>query len=141
MKEELVKQLRRDEGERLSAYQDHLGYWTIGVGRLIDARKGGGITPEESAYLLSNDIDRCLQSLETQLPWTKDLDDARKGVLVAMRFQMGLKGLLGFKNTLEMIRKGQYEEAAKGMLQSVWAQQTPQRAQRLSKQLKTGEWQ
>lgn len=22
------------------AYQDHLGYWTIGVGRLIDKRKG-----------------------------------------------------------------------------------------------------
>lgn len=141
MKEELVKQLRRDEGERLSAYQDHLGYWTLGVGRLIDARKGGGITPEESAYLLSNDIDRCIESLETQLSWFKDLDEVRKAVLVNMRFQLGLKGLLGFKNTLEMIRKGQYQEAAEGMLQSLWAQQTPQRAQRLSKQLSTGVWQ
>ena len=37
-----VEQLRRNEGEVLHAYQDHLGFWTIGVGRLIDKRKGGG---------------------------------------------------------------------------------------------------
>lgn len=58
MRAELTKQLRRDEGEVLSAYQDHLGYWTIGVGRLIDKRKGGGLTSEESDYLLGNDIDK-----------------------------------------------------------------------------------
>ena len=36
---ELSKQLERDEGRVRHAYQDHLGYWTIGVGRLIDARR------------------------------------------------------------------------------------------------------
>jgi lysozyme len=44
----IAEQLRRDEGEVLHAYQDKYGYWTIGVGRLIDARKGGGISVEES---------------------------------------------------------------------------------------------
>ena len=33
MIDELTRQLRRDEGEVLTTYQDHLGYWTIGVGR------------------------------------------------------------------------------------------------------------
>ena len=28
----IYNQLKRDEGEILHAYQDHLGYWTIGVG-------------------------------------------------------------------------------------------------------------
>jgi hypothetical protein len=63
---ELTAQLRRDEGEVLHAYSDHLGFTTIGVGRLIDKRRGGGITKEESKYLLENDIDRKLRDLRTR---------------------------------------------------------------------------
>lgn len=140
MKDLITKQLRRDEGERLSAYQDHLGFWTIGVGRLIDSKRGGGITAEESAMLLSNDIDVRIKALELHIPWFKDLDDARKGVLVNMAFQMGIAGLLGFKNTLEAVRTGKYAQAAKGMRESKWYSQTPNRAERLVKQMETGEW-
>lgn len=43
-----------DEGYRKSAYQDHLGFWTIGIGTLIDERKGAGITVDEAKYLLRN---------------------------------------------------------------------------------------
>jgi lysozyme len=35
----LAEMLTRDEGRVRHAYQDHLGFWTIGVGRLIDQRK------------------------------------------------------------------------------------------------------
>jgi len=37
---QLEQQLRRDEGEVLHEYKDSLGYSTIGIGRLIDKRKG-----------------------------------------------------------------------------------------------------
>ena len=141
MKNELTKQLRRDEGEVLSAYQDHLGYWTIGVGRLIDKRKGGGITPEESAYLLSNDIDKRQAELLRRAPWMAQLDPARFGVMLNMAFQMGVDGLLGFKNTLAMVKAGDYAGAAAGMLHSKWATQAPARAQRLSVQMRSGVWQ
>lgn len=141
MKEELTKQLRRDEGEVLNAYQDHLGFWTIGVGRLIDKRKGGGITPGESAYLLNNDIDKRQAELLRRAPWMAALDPARFGVMLNMAFQMGVDGLMGFKNTLAMVKAGDYSGAAVGMLNSKWATQTPARAQRLSKQMATGEWQ
>ena len=141
MKEALLKQLRRDEGEVLTAYQDHLGYWTIGVGRLIDKRKGGGLTAEESTYLLNNDVDSRIKALEAAFPWFKGIDDARKGVLVNMSFQMGVEGLKAFKNTMSSVASGLYEKAAGQMLQSLWATQTPERAQRLATQLKTGEWQ
>lgn len=140
MKQELTRQLRRDEGEVLHAYQDHLGYWTIGVGILIDKRKGGGITPEESAYLLNNRMNEKQAEIVKRLPWTATLDEARFGVLVNMAFQMGVDGLLGFKNTLAMVRDGKYEEAADGMLNSKWATQTPERAKRLSEQMRTGQW-
>jgi lysozyme len=136
----ITRLLRGEEGEVLTEYKDHLGYSTIGVGRLIDARKGGGITAEESAYLLGNDIQKKLSELERKLPWVKELDEARRGVLLSMAFQMGTDGLLGFKNTLEMVRTGRYTDAAKGMLNSLWAKQTPQRAKRHSEQMRTGKW-
>jgi lysozyme len=141
MKPELTKQLRRDEDEILHAYPDHLGYLTIGVGRLIDKRKGGGITPEESAYLLSNDIDKRQAELLRRIPWVSTLDSVRFGALLNMAFQMGVDGLLGFKNTLAMVRAGDYAQASEGMLNSLWAKQTPERARRIAKQMETGVWQ
>jgi lysozyme len=137
----ITEQLKRDEGFKLTAYQDHLGYWTIGVGRLIDIRKGGGITAEEAEYLLANDIQRRTKDLSILLPWFDELDEARKGVLVNMAFQLGTNGLLNFKKTLESVRRGHYVAAANEMLQSKWADQTPMRAERLAKQMMTGVWQ
>jgi lysozyme len=137
----ITEQLKRDEGFKLTAYQDHLGYWTIGVGRLIDIRKGGGITAEEAEYLLANDIQRRTKDLSISLPWFDELDEARKGVLVNMAFQLGTNGLLNFKKTLESVRRGHYVAAANEMLQSKWADQTPMRAERLAKQMMTGVWQ
>lgn len=136
----LRSQLRRDEGEVLYAYQDSLGYWTIGVGRLIDSRKGGGISKEESACLLENDINAKYTELKKHIPWITSLDIARQGVLVNMAFQLGINGLLQFRNTLEHVKQGKYIEASILMLDSLWAKQTPNRAKRLSEQMKTGEW-
>lgn len=135
------KQLRRDEGEELSAYTDSEGYLTIGIGRLIDKRKGGGISQAESEYLFSNDYDSKLAEVRRRIPWFSSLDVARQGVLLNMAFQMGVDGLLGFKNTLAMIERGDYAQAADGMLQSLWAKQTPERAKRLSEQMRSGKWQ
>lgn len=141
MIDQLTAQLRRDEGVKPAAYQDHLGYWTIGVGRLIDSRKpGAGLRPDEIDYLLRNDIGDRVRALGAVLPWFKRLDDARQAVLVNMAFQMGTAGLLGFSTTLDLVSKGRHTEAAAQMLKSKWAQQTPERAKRLAEQMKTGEW-
>lgn len=141
MKTDLAAQLRHEEGAVPHAYQDHLGYWTIGVGRLIDKRKGGGLTPDEVDYLLANDIERKTREVFTALPWAHYLDDARQAVLIGMAFQMGATGLLGFKNTLAHVKAGRYTQAAAGMLASKWAEQTPGRAARMARQMETGEWQ
>lgn len=137
---ELSKQLERDEGRVRHAYQDHLGYWTIGVGRLIDARRGGGLSNDEIDYLLANDIRKVQREVYRNLPWAKELSPARQGVLLAMAFQMGIAGLMGFRNTLATIERGDYQRAGDEMLMSKWATQTPKRAKRLSEQMKTGEW-
>jgi lysozyme len=137
----LNEQLRRDEGEVLSAYPDSLGYLTIGVGRLIDKRRGGGITPDESAYLLNNDIQRKTAEVFKALPWVKDLDQIRLNVLINMAFQLGTEGLLAFKTTLSLVQGGNYDQAARNMILSKWHSQTPERCERLAKQMKTGVWQ
>lgn len=139
--DELTVQLRRDEGEVLHEYKDSLGFSTIGVGRLIDKRKGGGITREEAAYLLRNDLNKVDLQLQERLPWTVTLSEPRRGVLLNMAFQMGVDGLMGFKNTLTMIEQGEYAKAASNMLLSRWAQQTPERAERLAKQMRMDIWQ
>lgn len=137
---ELIPQLVRDEGEVLHAYQDSLGFWTIGVGRLIDVRNGGGISAEESGLLLLNDIKKHKEDVLAKLPWAAGLSKPRLGVLINMHFQLG-NGLYSFVNTLALIQAGQFTQAAAAMLQSKWAQQTPNRAMREATQLRTDVWQ
>jgi lysozyme len=140
MSDQLTADLREDEGEVLHAYQDHLGYWTIGVGILIDGRKGGGITREESAYLLANRIASKTAELTEALPWVADLDAVRRDGLLNMAFQLGVPGLLGFHNSLALIKAGRYDEAGAALEQSKWHSQTPDRADRVIKQIVTGSY-
>jgi lysozyme len=138
---DLITQLRREEGVSRHAYQDHLGFWTIGVGRLIDKRKGGGLSDEEVDRLLRNDVERFTREVKQALSWFDELNEPRQAVLVGMAFQMGTAGLLQFRNTLNAVRDNRWFDAAEGMLASRWAQQTPGRASRMAKQMETGQWQ
>ena len=141
LNEDLTKQLLIDEGEKLSAYQDSLGYWTIGVGHLIDARKGGRITPYISRLLLRDDIHENLAGIIRVLPWVHRLDDARLGVLINLSFNMGVSELLWFKHMLASLQEGNWDMVADELLNSRYALQVGNRAVRLAKQLRTGVWQ
>lgn len=131
----MTRQLRLHEGERLMPYRCTAGKLTIGVGRNLEDR---GITREESAYLLANDIAAEERELLRALPWVGTLDEVRQRVLLDMSFNMGLAGLLGFKRTLATIQAGDYQAAATMMLDSKWAKQVGQRAERLSRMMATG---
>lgn len=137
---DLKQQLKRDEGVVRHAYEDSLGFTTIGVGRLIDMRRGGGLSPDEIDYLLNNDIEEKTAQVLAALPWASKLNEPRFAVLVNMAFQMGIGGLLRFHRTLGSIEDGQYGEAALEMVDSLWAKQTSTRAHRLATQMETGEW-
>lgn len=136
----LAQLIEDEEGRVAHAYTDSEGWLTIGVGRLIDKRKGGRLTDAEIDYLLANDIAEKTAELQRSLVWLDGLDQVRRDTLIAMAFQMGTAGLLGFRNTLEMVRTGDYKGAGRGMLQSRWAQQTPLRAERMARQMETGVW-
>jgi lysozyme len=135
----LAVDLERDEGRIPHAYQDHLGYWTIGIGRLIDKRKGGKLSNDEIDYLLDNDIRAGIESVANLPAWQAVKGDpVRARGLLNMRFQLGLAGLLGFRNSLALIAAKDWHAAAMNLRASTWAKQTPERAERVIRMIETG---
>lgn len=90
-----------------------------------------GITKDEAMYLFENDLKKKSKELFDSLPWLSKQPEEVQNILLNMAFQMGISGLLKFKNTLTLIKYGHYKDAANRMSQSLWAKQTPARAKRL----------
>jgi lysozyme len=138
-RERLAKQLEVDEGKKRFPYICTAGKLTIGIGRNLDAK---GVSEKVIALMLEEDIDDAVADLDRELPWWRQLTDARQEVLVNMCFNMGIgnvsKGLLSFRNTLAALKRGDYEATAQGMEASKWAVQVGKRAQRLIKMMREG---
>lgn len=145
--------LRREEGLKLFVYDDATGKPimcgstvkgnpTIGFGRSLSTH---GISEDEAQQLLANDEARVRAEVTAALPWFVHLDEVRQAVLLAMAFQMGTGtsagrglGFLGFRHTLQAVQAADYIQAAEYMLDSPWAKQTPERAERLAELMRTG---
>lgn len=139
-RDRLKAQLKRDEGTRAHAYTDSEGYLTIGVGRLIDAVKGGRLSSDEIEYLLDNDVDRVAYRLRHEFDWFKDLSDVRQECLINMAFNLGVGGLMNFKRMVRAMERGYWDEAAKEALDSKWSKQVGARAIRIATALRMNEW-
>jgi lysozyme len=130
-------QLVRHEGLRLKPYRCTAGKLTIGIGRNLDDR---GISQKEAYAMLERDIQDCEQWLIDEIPEVYNkLDEVRQSVLLNMCFNLGIKGLLEFKNTLSFIGAGDWERAANNMLASKWAKQVGMRAIELSEMMRKGQ--
>jgi len=133
----LEDQLIDHEGLELKPYHCTADKLTIGVGRNIQDR---GITEDEARYLLKNDIKIVEDELLTRQPVVAGLDSVRQRVLVDMGFNLGLPILMKFQNMWSAIEDGDYHEAARQMMDSRWASQVGQRAERLAQAMSSGEW-
>src|SRR3546814_6643017 len=117
-----TKHLNREEGRIPHAYQDSLGYWTIGVGRLIDKRRGGRLTNVEIDMLLANDIADKIAEISDWPAWQAvKADPVRAIALLSMAFQMGAAGLVGFKKSLKLVEPKRWAGAGANLLLSKWA--------------------
>ena len=137
--QELVDQIKRQEGLRLTAYVDTLGNRSIGYGH-TPAFPGQMITEAEAEALLMQDLNAAQTDLLTALPWCFSLSVPRYCVLWNMTFNMGISHLLEFHLMLAAVREGNYKEAARQMLNSLWASQVHDRAVELAEQMETGAW-
>ena len=136
-KVKLAEQLKKHEGIKLKPYTDTVGKLTLGIGRNLEDK---GITEQEALFMLNNDVDYFYGKLAKILPWLLNLDDVRQNVLVNMAFNLGVGGLLTFKNMLRLVSIGHYQEGAEEMLNSKWAEQVGYRAKELAEQMRTGEF-
>ncbi len=157
----LIDELTLDEGLRLKAYDCTAGKRTIGIGRnfedvpfskdecleifgttsisYINADKiltTKGITNKQADFLLANDIKKCVSQLEKHSFWNavKD-DDIRARAIINLCFNLGINGLLGFKNTLAFIEKKDWKNAARNLTLSKWYTQVGNRGPRIVKMI------
>lgn len=142
-KAQMAAELRLDEGEvkigdRHVVYNDHLGFATLGIGRLVDRRRGGGISDAEALHLLTNDIDERHELLQRSMPVYKSLDAVRQRAILNMSFQLGVEGLLKFKRMIAALTRRDYGTAAVEALMSDYGKQTPARAKRVADMIETG---
>lgn len=113
--------------------------WTVGHGFTHGVNLHSTMTREMSerkleAYIL--ELDRDLASI---LTWYKDATFITKTILINMAFNMGIEGLLTFKNTLRFIAERNYVQAAANMRASLWFRQTGTRASELARRMETQE--
>lgn len=146
---QIIPILNFEEGYREKPYRDTQGYPTVAGGIKIGPkgadmsnytftvpRRVGDLWKE---VFVENTITE-MQLRPTIISALKKCNDARRDVLISMAYQMGVPGLAGFKNTLAMIADGNFDGASRGMLNSLWAKQTPDRARRHAEVMRSGNY-
>ena len=125
--------LASDEGFEGMPYDDHLGWPTIGYGTLLP------ITEAEGKMLLESRLREKADELLRSMPEVATYPDGVRDALFNMAYQLGTAGLLKFRNMWGALERGFYDQAADEALDSRWAKQTPNRAQRIAAAIRKGE--
>ena len=130
-RQRLAKEITSDEGCVLKVYEDHLGYKTVGIGHLIkpndpewEMSVGTPITQTRCDELFFYDINIVLKECEDNFHnnW-RDWPEEVKLIIANMAFNLGLPRLKNFQLMFKALNKGDYKEAAKEGLDSLWAKQ------------------
>lgn len=92
--------------------------------------------------ILAWDVEEAERQCKARMDFWPRLNDARQNVLISMVFQMGIDGVMQFKNMIAAIRAEDWNAAERHGLDSKWAKtDSPARAKRHMRQLKTGAFQ
>lgn len=133
----LKDRIKQHEGCVLRSYNCSEGVATIGYGHAIKSGEvfDEPITEEMASMIFEKDFMEAVDSANSLLPIRiiKELPQPVHGVLIEMCFQLGRTGVSRFKNMLAAIKEGEYKSAAAEMRNSLWATQTPGRAESLAK--------
>jgi len=130
----LERQLWLDEGYRQYPYKCSSNKLTIGIGRNIE---DNGISKDEALHLLRNDIMEVRVSL-MRFSWFNRLNDERQDAVLNMAFNLGIPRFMSFKKMIEALSEMDYELAADEALDSKWATQVGERADRIARIIKDG---
>lgn len=144
-----LKQLRSElvvaeGGFQAKAYKDSLGYWTAGLGHLLDQRQDWSNKVFDQPTMddwYNADIATATSEAESLPEWASLDTDARQNAVVELVFNMGRDHWKLFIHCRMAIIKKQWQEAHDQLLDSVWASQVhATRANRLANYILTGEF-
>lgn len=138
----LVESIKLHEGNPGVVYLDTKGNLTCGWGHLLAV---GTKVPQASAEAflkqdIANAISDFMRIPKSVLPNFGILNTVRRRVIVELIFNMGLRGVLGFRNMWACIRVRDWLGAARELLDSKWAREDvgEARSTRMADQLARG---
>ncbi|EAA8279672.1 glycoside hydrolase family protein [Salmonella enterica] len=141
--------LKVEEGVSHKPYIDALGYPTVGVGFKLGPQGANlknytfCLTDNVIEAWLQENINRVYKSMQQNEKINQALlcsNSVRTDILISMAYQMGVNGLAGFNSMLMAITEQEWNNAADEMRRSIWAKQTPKRAERHAAVIESGQW-
>lgn len=138
----LVTDVKKFEGYRSKAYLDTVGVWTIGFGETAGVKKGDTITLEEATRRLTWRLAVAVEDARALLGYDEfnSLNGPRQAIVANLAYNLGRSRLSKFVNTLDAIRKGEWERAAKQMRASKWCMQVKRRCPPMVESMRRGEY-
>ena len=128
----LIDRIKKHEGFVGTSYDDSLGIPTIGYGTRLP------LTKQESEMILVHRLNQKIDELTIKKPIVLRLSKNLQDALYEMAYQMGVDGLIKFKNMWIAIEQEDYKKASVEALDSLWAKQTPHRAKKIAKIISEG---
>lgn len=113
--------------------------WTVGIGDTIGVGPDTQVSLAQARSKLSTHIAKNLRELDQSFPAWKTMPFVIQTVLVNLTYNMGIKGLLKFKNTLKYLEQKNWAAAAANLERSLWYKQVGRRAVELVKRVRTQE--
>ena len=143
--ETAVKILEIEEGFSPGPYVDTEGYITIGIGKKISPKNQSidpflafPRMPESVAQAWMREDLKDIVVQVSQMAFADQLNSVRAATIYSMVYQLGYSGFQGFVNTRYLLEDGNFEGAAMEMMDSLWARQTTNRAERHAHNIRTG---
>jgi len=145
--DKLQEQLAEDEGCKYEIYLDHLGYKTFGVGHLVratdpenDMDVGTEVSKERVDECFKTDIAITIEDCNVLYTNFNDIPEEAQLILANMMFNLGRPRLSRFLNLKVAVDDEDWMEASTEMMDSKWARQVPNRAERLCKRMEKLSW-
>ena len=140
--DKLREELKEDEGCKYEIYLDHLGLPTFGIGHLVtewdqeyEKEVGTEVSEERVNNCFVADIHGTIKDCNILYSNFSEIPGEVQLILANMMFNLGRPRLSKFVRMREAVNKGDWQEAKIQMLDSKWAKQVPNRANRLSERM------
>ena len=144
---QVYEEISADEGKILHKYLCSESHPTIGIGHKVLNTDAEADLPIHDAYeevsedeciseercyeLFQQDVQIAVDGCTAIYESWDDLPQEARHILVNMCFQLGQGGLSKFKNMNSAVEEQAWSRMSEEMMDSRWARQTPERAERL----------